>query len=38
VTLLLDNDLIAHFQAMGTGWPKYVNDVLRQSAGLTARG
>ena len=34
VSIKLDSDLIAHFQADGPGWQERINDALRRAAGL----
>jgi uncharacterized protein (DUF4415 family) len=37
VKLRLDRDVIAHFQAAGSGWQTRINAVLRQAARLPAK-
>jgi uncharacterized protein (DUF4415 family) len=34
VTLRLDQDLVSHFRAMGSGWQSRINAMLRRAAGL----
>jgi uncharacterized protein (DUF4415 family) len=34
VSIKLDSDLVAHFQADGPGWQERINDALRRAAGL----
>jgi uncharacterized protein (DUF4415 family) len=34
VSIKLDSDLVAYFQADGPGWQERVNDALRKAAGL----
>ena len=34
VSLRLDQDVVAHFQAAGAGWQERMNQVLRAAAGL----
>jgi uncharacterized protein (DUF4415 family) len=33
VTLRIDQDVLAHFQAGGPGWQDRINDALRKAAG-----
>ena len=33
VSLRIDQDVLEHFQAGGTGWQDRINDVLRKAAG-----
>lgn len=35
VTIRLDTDVIAHFQAAGAGWQSRINAALRRAAGLS---
>jgi uncharacterized protein (DUF4415 family) len=34
LSLKLDSDLVAHFQADGPGWQERINEALRRAAGL----
>ena len=34
VSLRIDQEVLAHFQAEGPGWQERVNQVLRKAAGL----
>jgi uncharacterized protein (DUF4415 family) len=38
VTIRLDTDVIAHFQAKGRGWQSRINDTLRKAAKLAKPG